>query len=264
MVWFLELIILRGVIQKFRPFHNLFERLIPEYVKLGAASHDRATKEKLARRLEKLDPQPDVQVAIFPHEFRLQADKVSRITPLITTLNTPLGVSSTELLATIRQLVIAGTESTSAALSAMTYLLCDNQLVLSRLTNEIRTTFPTSASVTKNAVAKLPYLNATLNELLRIFPSVPGSLRRVTPPEGCVISAIFVPGNTIVSHDPWANGRSSANFARADEFLPERYLADSPEFENDKRKGHQPFSAGPRNCIAKNFSFVEMRLVVSR
>ena len=174
-------------------------------------------------------------------------------------------MTSAELLATIRQLVLGASETSTSALAAITYCLWHNPNVLARLTNEIRTTFATSTAITKDDVNRLPYLNAVISEMFRLFPPVPGNLRRITPPEGCFISEIYIPGNTIVSYDLWAGGRSAANFFRPLEFLPERYLADPPEeFKNDKRKGHQPFSVGPRNCIGKNLALAEIRLIISK
>lgn len=57
--------------------------------------------------------------------------------------------------------------------------------------------------------------------------------------------------------------RSSANFHRPDEFLPQRWLGD-PEFANDRREASQPFSIGPRNCIGRQLAYAEMRLILAK
>lgn len=61
----------------------------------------------------------------------------------------------------------------------------------------------------------------------------------------------------------YAACRSSANFHRPNEFLPQRWLSD-PEFANDRRGASQPFSTGPRNCIGRQLAYAEMRLILAR
>ncbi|KAI1360188.1 cytochrome P450 [Xylaria arbuscula] len=46
-------------------------------------------------------------------------------------------------------------------------------------------------------------------------------------------------------------------------FIPERWLGD-PAYQTDDRHAVQPFSYGPRNCIALNLARLEMRLVLAR
>ena len=66
----------------------------------------------------------------------------------------------------------------------------------------------------------------------------------------------------------YATRRLPANFHRPDEFVPERFLPDDPEYDpkfvNDNRAAFQPFVVGPRNCIGRNLAYAEMRLLVSR
>jgi averantin hydroxylase len=70
---------------------------------------------------------------------------------------------------------------------------------------------------------------------------------------------------TSVALQLYAACRSSSNFHRADEFLPERWLAGAnPAFAADRREASQPFSIGPRNCIGRQLAYAEMRLILAK
>lgn len=63
----------------------------------------------------------------------------------------------------------------------------------------------------------------------------------------------------------WAAAHSPSNFANPDAFIPERFLdtADSKSrYGNDVKKAAQPFSTGPRGCIGRNLTYVELRLIL--
>lgn len=70
---------------------------------------------------------------------------------------------------------------------------------------------------------------------------------------------------TSVALQLYAACRSSSNFHRPDEFLPERWLAPAdPAFAADRREVSQPFSVGPRNCIGRQLAYAEMRLILAK
>ncbi|CAG8217872.1 unnamed protein product [Penicillium nalgiovense] len=56
---------------------------------------------------------------------------------------------------------------------------------------------------------------------------------------------------------------SPANFADAEQFIPERHL-DNPRFANDSKTAMEPFSFGPRNCIGRDLTYVKMRIILTR
>ena len=63
---------------------------------------------------------------------------------------------------------------------------------MEKLTQEIRNAFRSKEEMTFVAEAKLPYLQACLDEALRIYPPVPSLISRMTSPEGTIIDGNFV------------------------------------------------------------------------
>ncbi|OJD38810.1 cytochrome p450 [Diplodia corticola] len=162
-------------------------------------------------------------------------------------------------------IVVAGSETTATLLSGATYYLLSHPEVHEKLKKEVRGAFNSADEVTIERTGSLPYLLAVLDESLRLYP--PGSnphLRR-TPPAGAVLGGKFVPGNTAVGMNQYALHRSKDNFARAEEFIPERWIdRDQEPWKNDRRDVVQPFSFGPRNCIGRNLAYIEMRLILAK
>lgn len=146
-----------------------------------------------------------------------------------------------ELLETCRVIMVGGSETTATLLSGIIYYLLQTPHALLKLTAEVRSAFQDTSEISIYSVQKLEYQMAVINEALRLFPPLPGNLRRTTPPEGCIISDLFVPGNVIVGVDIYAANYSVDNFALPKHFRPERWLTDVPrEFLGDNRKVSQP------------------------
>ncbi|KAF4555864.1 Cytochrome P450-like protein 83 [Elsinoe fawcettii] len=159
--------------------------------------------------------------------------------------------------------MIAGTETTATLLSGLSFYLLKNPDKMAKLIEEIRSTFKSTADITIEQLQRMPYLNAAIEEGLRIYPPVPIGLPRIVPPQGMNIDGVFVPGGTSVSVSQWATYRSDKNFVRPEEFHPERWFPDNDEFAKDDKAAFQPFSTGPRNCIGKNLAYHESRLLLA-
>ena len=164
--------------------------------------------------------------------------------------------------------ILAGSETSATALSGATYQLLTNKTTLGKVCNEVRSAFKGEGEITFTSVARLPYLNAVIEESFRIYPPVPSAQPRSILSEGNVIDGHSVPGNvsyikrhllddkadqalqTIVGISQLATNRSKNNFRDPDRFIPERWL-DDPVYADDQRAAVQTFSMGPRNCIGK-------------
>ncbi|GME48082.1 Cytochrome p450 protein [Neofusicoccum parvum] len=163
--------------------------------------------------------------------------------------------------------MVAGSETTATLLSGLTYHLLLSPEKMSRLVEEIRSTFADEKDLTIDNLRRLTYLNACFEEGLRVYPPAPSGLPRTISKGGSTILGHYFPEKTRVSLPQWASYRYPANFTNPLVFAPERWLPDDPEYPpyaHDNREILQPFSYGPRNCIGKNLAYHEMRLILAK
>ena len=158
--------------------------------------------------------------------------------------------------------IIAGTETTAGFLAGLFNQLLRNPPVLSRLTAEIRGAFQSDSDIRFEELVKLPYLTAVIEEGLRIFPSAPIGFVRTVPKGGDTVDGHFIREGTTVSVCMWAATHSERNFQDPYVFRPERWM--DKENTTDKLGASNPFSLGPRGCIGRNLSYMEMRLIIGK
>ncbi|KAL3417603.1 cytochrome p450 [Phlyctema vagabunda] len=179
--------------------------------------------------------------------------------------NDERGMTHSEIISTAEILIIGGSETTSTLLTGVTYYLLKNPEIYAKVKKEVRDAFQSGDDLTLQSTARLPYLQAVLEEGLRMYPPVPLGSARLTPPEGCLINGNFIPGNASVSIHHLSTYYSEKNFFEPEKFVPERWLPDVPAaYEKDDRACFNPFSAGPRGCIGKNLAWNEMRSILAR
>lgn len=160
-------------------------------------------------------------------------------------------ISDGEIRETAAAFIVAGSETTATLLSASLYLLCRNPTILQKTVEMIRSDFSSVSDLTYSKLQSHEYLNAVLLESLRLYPPAPDSLFRRTKSAAVVVGEV-IPADTCLTVNLWAANRSSKNFHRPDDFIPERWLKDtSPEFFDDDRAVAKPFSFGPRDCLGK-------------
>ena len=190
-----------------------------------------------------------------------------------------------EIIKTSGLLIVAGSETSATCLSGAMFHLLKNPDTLTRLVNEIRTSFPDVNEMSMQKLAQIPYLTGVLQEALRLYPPVPGVLTRSMIPGGAMINGYFIPEKvrpssflspifmnpgaenqqTQVGVHHYAAYHSATNFTDPDSFIPVRWLEPREErFMGDKRNVLQPFHVGPRNCIGQGLAMAEMRAILAR
>ncbi|KAH8879018.1 putative cytochrome P450 [Thozetella sp. PMI_491] len=205
--------------------------------------HNALTKELLLQRIESKTERPDL------------------IDGLLRRNGVDYGFG--EIHMTASGLLLAGSETTATALTAVTYFLLKYPEVLAKVVQEVRSSFNSEDEITFLRIQKLDYMLACLNETLRLFPPVAAGLPRTVPKGGADIAGRFVPANTIVNVPHYAINHSEAFWKDPECFHPERFLGNL-DFAGDRTEVMQSFSYGPRNCIGRNLAYAEMRLVLAR
>jgi cytochrome P450 len=100
-------------------------------------------------------------------------------------------------------LIAAGSETTATALSAATYYLGIYPETFKKLAAEIRSEFSSEKDINLTSVQHLSYLQAVIDEAMRLYPAAPGTQPRIISPGGDVIVGRYVPA-----------GVSGASFVR--------------------------------------------------
>ncbi|KAH8758134.1 isotrichodermin C-15 hydroxylase [Hyaloscypha finlandica] len=173
------------------------------------------------------------------------------------------GLSQGEMAVVSNDFNMAGSDTSASALSVMIYHLLQNPSKLQILTNEIRSSFKTEEEIKGPAINNLKYLNAVINESMRLNHPAPETTRRITNPGGNTICGDHIPGDIRVGVYRYAAGHYAPAWKDVESFVPERWLGDK-EYEGDNLGLVNPFAIGPRNCIGQIFAMVYMRLVLGR
>ena len=166
--------------------------------------------------------------------------------------------------------MFAGSDTTAISLRAILYYTLKSPRVHAKLLQELSTAASArglSSPISWKESQELPYLDAVVKEALRLHPAVGLPLERIVPARGLKLSiGVFLPSSTIVGTSPWVLYRDTSIFGEnVDGFIPERWLQAPNELEEVwKARRLQmigatfTFGAGPRTCIGKNISLLEI------
>lgn len=159
--------------------------------------------------------------------------------------------------------ILAGSHTTSSSLTWIVWRVMKSPNILSKLRNELDSALaglPRDEVPTHAKLESLTYFNSVIKEGLRIDTAVPGSTPRYVPPGGTNINGHVLPGGSTVSAQAYSCHRDAAVFPDPDQFLPERWLHETPAM----RKLYIPFGAdGPRKCIGIWLAYMELRVILA-
>jgi cytochrome P450 family 4 subfamily V len=171
------------------------------------------------------------------------------------------GLSEDELIANIWIFFVAGHETTASSLVWALNCLRIYPHIQEKIYEEIKRVIGRDRIPTEEDLEKLVYLDAFIQEVLRLHSPVPLLASRIAT-EDVKYKNMIIPKGTRV-------GIHFHTLHTNPEYWDEPLKFNPDRFEDDRRKGrnhflHIPFSAGIRQCIGNNFSLIEQRLFLSR
>lgn len=158
--------------------------------------------------------------------------------------------------------LIAGYDSTTTAMCFLAHEIGINFDIQNKLRAEIDDVLiRTNGKPTYEAISQMKYLDAVVNESLRLYPLAP-FLDRVcvkdfelppATPDGEPIT--LKPGDNIW-FPSYALQRDPKNYSHPNKFDPDRFL--NGEVDNSL---YMPFGIGPRICIANRFAMIKLKIM---
>src|SRR5215831_10874930 len=155
-------------------------------------------------------------------------------------------------------MIVAGHETTALTLFWSLYLLASSPIDQERVAAEVRT-IDLGPDAAAEALTKLPYTRAVVNESLRLYPPASAIARMAIGPDR--LGDVAIPRGTLVMISPWVLHRHLRLWKDPDAFNPARFLGDGTLAH---RFAYMPFGAGPRICVGAQFALTEACLVLAR
>jgi len=154
--------------------------------------------------------------------------------------------------------IIAGRDTTAQCLSWTILELLQHPRIIEKAREEIDTVCgegPLELSQHK----ELSYIQAILDEGLRLHPSVAGNMK-VALRDDVLPDGTHVPAGSLVKYQISAQGRCENQWGKnASQYHPERWLDMK---EHPSPYAHTVFNAGRRACLGKRLAGVEMRALL--
>ncbi|KAK4561121.1 hypothetical protein LTR86_005076 [Recurvomyces mirabilis] len=160
-----------------------------------------------------------------------------------------------ELRAETSSLMVAGASTGSVTMNWMTYYLCKNPEIKSRITTQLEDMFPDNKtgddSLPYTQLQHLSLLEHAEIESLRMHPPIGYAMPRDTPPRGAVISGIYIPGGVSVGVPAATIGRDATVYPDPNTWNPDRWFKGEGTNLALMKICFLGFGYGSRQCIGR-------------
>jgi cytochrome P450 len=172
------------------------------------------------------------------------------------------GIDDAQVAGNVLGMLLAGEDTTAHSIAWMVHLLWRHPAALQRARDEVRRVVAADAPATLEQLAQLDYLDACVDETMRLKPVAP-----ILPLEAMhdlTVGDVQVPAGYVVINLMRLDSLDDAQVPRAAEFLPERWLdgGGPAQLAGVARRSSMPFGAGPRICPGRYLALLEMKLAM--
>ncbi|KAH3947888.1 hypothetical protein HBI56_189310 [Parastagonospora nodorum] len=154
--------------------------------------------------------------------------------------------------------LLAGTETTAAILTVLSYHLLSRPEIYARLRHDLSAANLTPNTLSWVALEQIPYFWAILQECLRMMPGVSHRSARIAPTEDLHFQQWVIPRGTPIGMTSMINHWDTQLFPDPDEFIPERWLNDNGSQNWGLQKRLIAFGKGSRVCIGMDLAYCEL------
>ncbi|KAJ9553100.1 hypothetical protein OSB04_017145 [Centaurea solstitialis] len=160
----------------------------------------------------------------------------------------------------VTELFVAGTNTTtSSVVWAMTELVRHKE-VMSKIAEEIKREINTD-KISDFELSKLPYLQASIKEAMRLHPPVPLLLPHMAA-ETCEVMNYTIPKNSKIFVNLWAMGRDPKVWDDPLSFKPERFIDSKLDVKGQDFE-LLPFGSGRRMCPGMPSGIKSVQLILA-
>lgn len=166
-------------------------------------------------------------------------------------------LSAQEVVDNCHLLFGAGFDTAASALTWWIALMAAHPNVVAVLRHELASL---GHDASAESVSRLPYLNASLKEAMRLYPPSTALITRVAQRDFRVRD-VDISKNTLLVVPIWQLHHDPRSFPEPMQYRPERFLPGAP---SHPRGAFLPFGCGPHVCLGQQFAMIEMALIAAR
>ncbi|KAA8540687.1 hypothetical protein F0562_024394 [Nyssa sinensis] len=163
--------------------------------------------------------------------------------------------------------IIAGRDTTSAAMTWLFWLLSRHRSIEKEIVDELMSIHKSEKPLDYEDLKEMRYMKACLCESMRLYPPVAWDSKHASGDDVLPDGTPVYKGDR-VTYFPYGMGRMEELWGKDRlEFKPDRWF-DEPGMEGGVLKMASPykfpvFQAGPRVCLGKEMAFIQMKYVVA-